>query len=86
MSDLTESQIRKLFREEIQRAIPTLNSRPALLTIRECAKKYRLGYDKVRVQAENGQLKTLRREEGKNGLPQLLIDAADAEAKLGGGM
>ncbi len=81
---LTEADVRRVLREELEALLPHLKAGPALLTIRECATRYRRGYDTVARMARRGELMAVERPvAGKP--PHLMIVAADAERKLGGG-
>ena len=88
MAELTLDQVREavrqVVREEIAAALPGAHEGPALLSIRETAKKYRLGYDTVRAMAKSGELLSIDRPAGRCGAAQTMIVAASAAKKLGG--
>lgn len=83
---INEELLRRVLRQEIERLLPELRAAPAYLTLRECAQRYRLGYGTIQEKVRSGALLTVTREMGRNGRPQRLIVALDAEAKLGPGL
>lgn len=75
--------IRQIIREEFERIVPQLRSAPVFLTMRQCATRFRVGMDRVRVMIASGELACTKRAWGKSGRFITLINAVDAESKLG---
>lgn len=91
MSEITLDDIRAAVREELAALMPRARARmtkerrqldAGLLTIRECARRYRRGYDTIARMAKSGELMAVPRPHGDT--IHLMVVAADADRKLGG--
>ncbi len=77
--------LRSIIREEFERLVPQLRGAPSYLTVRQCATRFRIGYDKIRAMVRDGKLAVVQRPWGDSGKTLTLIIASDAESKLGPG-
>ena len=81
-----EELLRRIVREEFERLVPAMKAEPVYLTTRQCATRFRKGYDRVREMVKKGELETVRRPWGNGPKMLTLIVATSAEKLLGPGV
>lgn len=82
----TEAALRRVVREEFSKLLPELRGVPAYFTVRECARRFRIGYHTVRADVGSGRLATVKRGSGVGRKGTILIVSASAESLYGPGL